>query len=661
MSSRFGETPLEETGSRHARAGSAGDVFVQALKHMMQPSQPLVTPRLVPPGCLYLVEIEPGSVPRVLWQKGTCGEDLTYQASDRADALAWRDIVVEEDRRRVDAHWKTLVHGSISSCVFRIRAPDGSTRWLWNDGWPSHDAETGSLHVYGVARDISNIVRATQEIRAQEAACNEVFATIDEGVWQFGRDDLGRYRVIDLNPGAERMERLRRKTAIGKPIQEVFPERVAELEAAFRKVTETGEPEYLPASYWEGERTSGWRDGKVYKLPSERILLVYRDITKRVEAEQEQLELEERLARACQGQSLGKLAGAVAHDFNNKLTPILGYTQLLEEELGPTHALYPDLLEIEDAAVQAKELARHLLDFSRRQLLDIRPLNLSQTVLGWKKMISRLLREDVHLEVQAAPPVWVRADGTRIRQLLLDMAVTASHALTRGGTLELAVIPPGREPAGDEDIVCLRARLSGEALDHSVLALDDEPADPASRGAPPLLNLNAMQEIVRQHDADLVKTTPSQTEVVFEVRLRAEPPPFDGPEPDILGPSARGSATLLLIEDAPAVRDMAKKILETAGYVVLAAADATSAIEIAEAYDGTIHLLLADVVLPQGDGKSLADRLVALRPGLKTLYMSGHPRDLLTQLGVTQDPKQFLPKPFSARGLLKAVRRALED
>ncbi len=568
-------------------------------------------------------------------------------------------MVLEADRAKVDAHWEALAQGTVSSCVFRVRALDGSTRWLWNDGWPSGDAEAGVRRVHGVVRDVTGILRTVKEIRTQKAACDEVFSTIDEGVWQFCRDDQGRYRVKDLNPGAERMERIRREQAVGQRLETVFPERVAELEAAFRKVAETGEPQYLAASYWEGERTSGWRDGKVYRLPSEGILLVYRDITERVKSEQAHLELEERLARACQGQSLGKLAGAVAHDFNNKLTPILGYTQLIEEALGEAHPLYQDLREIEESAFQAKELARHLLDFSRRQLLELRPLNLTQTVMGWKKMITRLLREDVHLVVREAAPVWVRADGTRIRQLLLDLAVTASHALPRGGTLELSILPPG-EAAGNEDVVCLRARLTGEVLDHTLLALDGEPTSSPTAGPLPLLNLTAMQEIVRQHGARLVKSWSSPTEVVLDVRLRPERPPYSGPEPNILGPEVRGTATLLLIEDAAPVREMAKRILEAAGYKVLDAPDAVAALQIARTYDGPIHLLLADVVLPHGDGKSLADQLVALRPDLKILYMSGHPRDLLEQLGVTEDSRPFLSKPFSARGLLKAVRRALE-
>ncbi len=620
-------------------------------------------------GCLYLVELDPTRGPRIVWQKGTCGRDIAWGTSHHNGTSEWRDVVLEEDRPRIDAHWEALLRGEISSCAFRVRTPDGSVHWLRNDGWPQRESPDQTVvRVYGVARDITLARRALEEARASAAGCQELFATIDEGVWRFRHDREGNYHVVDLNPAAERMEKVTREQAIGRTLESALPDRAEELAKVFREVETTQVPHYLPASYYTNSRVSGWRDGKVYHLPSRQIMLVYRDITERVMAEQELSELEERLAIACQGQSLGKLAGAVAHDFNNKLAPILGYTQLLQEELGRSHPLYDDLVEVEAAAVQAKDLARQLLDFSRRQLLDLRRMDLSRTVREWKKMITRLLREDVELVVDAGPPAWIRADATRIRQLLLDFAVTANHALARGGTLCLA-IDVVRQDTGQErghgqcDVVRLRARFAGSEIHHEHLAL--EPFRTGRPGGPamlPVLNLGAIQEIIRQHEGQMFKSFSSATEVVFEIRLVAEKPAPATSQPDILGPGVRRCETILLIEDATPVRDMAKRILEMAGYVVVDAPDAETAIEIAEEYEGSpIHLLLADVVLPLGDGKSLGDRLQALRPGLKILYTSGHPREMLDRLGIVEHEVNFLPKPFSAKGLLRAVRRALEE
>jgi len=615
-------------------------------------------------GCLYLLGLDDSGPPRIVWSHGTCGEDLGFTASDFIDVIGWREVVHQEDREMVDVHWNMLLRGDVSSCTFRILTDDGRVHWLRNDGWPQRGLAGRVVRIYGLARDVSEDQLAIEEARAKEAGCRELFSTIDEGVWRFGVGDDGRYRVVDLNPAALRMERVTRDQVVGRLLEEVFPDRAGELERTFREVQASGGPRYLPASFYADQRVSGWREGKVYRLPSDQIMLVYRDITDRVAAEQELSELEERLAIACQGQSLGKLAGAVAHDFNNKLAPILGYAQLVAEELGERHPLWADLKEIETAAEQARDLARQLLDFSRRQLLDFQVLELGGVLKEWTRMISRLLREDVKLVVRAGVTCWIRADLTRIRQLLLDFAVTANHALTRGGELVFEV----RAEADRKDsstaggrTAMLEITLSGPTIDHGQLVLDEgRDTGPTLPMAMSVLSLGAIQEIVRQHEGRIFKAFISDTRVVFEVCLPAEVPVPRARQPDILGPPARNCETILLAEDATQVRKMAKKILEMQGYTVLDAPDAESALRIAAEYEETpIHLLLTDVVLPMTDGKTLGNRLQALWPELKVLYTSGHPRELLNRLGVSEDQVNFLAKPFSAKGLLRAVRRAL--
>jgi len=386
----------------------------------------------------------------------------------------------------------------------------------------------------------------------------------------------------------------------------------------------------------------------------------------------ERRQLEEQLQHSQRMEAVGRLAGGIAHDFNNVLTAVLGSIELLLLDAPPDRPHREELDIIRDAATRAKDLIRQLLAFSARQVLQPMVVDLNHLVKDIAKMLRRLIGEDVALETTLAPGLGaVRVDTGQIEQVLVNLAVNARDAMPQGGRLAIATgnieldgtraspaatVPPGR-------YVLLQVSDTGAGMDALVQAHVFEPfftTKPRGKGTG--LGLATVYGIVRQSGGHITLDSALGQGATFRIYLPRVEAPLDaarGSSP-VVAPAA-GNETILVAEDERLVRVLAQKVLERAGYRVVVAVGGADALALAERHDGPIHLLLTDVVMPEMNGRDLARRLAALRPGVRVLYMSGYADEAVAQHGVLDPGTAFLQKPFTPEGLAKKVRSVLDE
>jgi two-component system cell cycle sensor histidine kinase/response regulator CckA len=365
--------------------------------------------------------------------------------------------------------------------------------------------------------------------------------------------------------------------------------------------------------------------------------------------------------------AIGQLAGGVAHDFNNVLSVILTYGELLIRQLREGDPIRADVEEIVAAGERAKALTRQLLAFSRRQVLQPRVIDLGDVVVTLVPMLRRLLGEDVALDVRRSQePCRARVDPTQIEQVILNLAVNARDAMPEGGRLTIEVASaevdegPGAVELAAGTYVTLTVSDTGIGMDDATRVRMFEPfftTKPLGKGTG--LGLATVFGIVQQSGgAVTVRSAPGKgTTLTVHVPRTDALPSISQPLPVM---RLRGDETILLTEDDDQLRRLARVALQQHGYQVLEAANGGEALLLCEQHDGAIALLLTDVVLPRMSGRHLAERLQPLRPAMKVLYMTGYTDDAIVRHGVDRGDVPLLQKPFTADELLGRVRRVLD-
>jgi two-component system, cell cycle sensor histidine kinase and response regulator CckA len=382
---------------------------------------------------------------------------------------------------------------------------------------------------------------------------------------------------------------------------------------------------------------------------------------------QERKSLEEQMQQSQRLESLGLLAGGVAHDFNNLLAVILNYARFAEPEIHDAE-VREDVRQIRLAATRAAELTKQLLAFSRREVIHPRVIEPNKLVADLEKLLRRTLGEDIELTTGFAaglPPV--KADPTKLEQVLLNLAVNARDAMPNGGTLRVETSAVDLEGAAAEAeglapglYVVLAVTDSGCGMSPEVAAHVFEPFfTTKERGKGTGLGLATVYGIVKQAGGGIALQSERGVGTAFRVFL-----PASAEEADSDGTSvapAGGRETILVAEDEPAVRELTRRILQTAGYSVLTAGSGDEALAVAAANGGPIQLLLTDLVMPGMSGKQLAQRFRTERPDCRVLYMSGYFDDVVAEKGVFRAEVAFLAKPFSREDLLGRIRAVLAD
>lgn len=380
--------------------------------------------------------------------------------------------------------------------------------------------------------------------------------------------------------------------------------------------------------------------------------------------------IREQLNQAMKMEAIGRLAGGVAHDFNNLLTVILGYGELVLGELPPGHPHMQPITHMTTAAVHAASLTQQLLAFSRQQMISPEVTSLNDVVDQACKLLSRILREDIDLQVVLAPSLGrVLVDPSQVLQVVMNLAVNARDSMAQGGNLKLETA----DVVLDEDYVATQAELTPGA--YVTLAVSDngtgmseatrsrifEPfftTKPKGQGTG--FGLATVYGVVKQNRGHVSVESELGVGTTFRVYLpRVEDPcelPRDDPSDSDLG----GGEVVLVVEDEDGVRDLVMEILRNQGYTVLSAASGEEALEVARAHGRAIDLLLSDVVMTGMNGHDLARQIKAVRPETRVLYMSGYARSGIAQDSVLQDPASFVAKPFSVRELSQRVRAFLD-
>jgi two-component system, cell cycle sensor histidine kinase and response regulator CckA len=451
-----------------------------------------------------------------------------------------------------------------------------------------------------------------------------------------------------------------------------------EAPAALAVLQESGqEVPFIVVSGSVGEDTAvaAMRAGATDYIMKDRLQRLAPAVARAVEnaaVRRERRRLEQQLLVSQKLEAIGRLAGGVAHDFNNVLTAVLGSVELLLLDTPPGAPQREELDIIRDAAIRARDLIRQLLAFSARQVLRPVVLDLNRLVQGTSKMLRRLIGEDVELTTSLDPGLGhVRADPGQVEQALVNLVVNARDAMPDGGRLTIATesveladrsgsaapqLAPGR-------YVVLRVTDTGVGMDPETLARAFDPfftTKPRGKGTG--LGLATVYGIVRQSGGDVTIESAPGKGTTFRIYVPLVTDPLDpvGAAVPVAAPVAGGGETVLVAEDEPLVRTLARKVLEQAGYRVLLARSGAEALLLAERHDAPIQLLLSDVVMPEMSGRELMRRLTRVRPDLRVLYMSGYSDEAIARHGMLDPGTAFLQKPFTPGALALKVREVLD-
>jgi hypothetical protein len=396
------------------------------------------------------------------------------------------------------------------------------------------------------------------------------------------------------------------------------------------------------------------------------------DVTERKRAQEALHRSEEQLRQSQKMEAVGKLAGGVAHDFNNLLTAITGHSEMCLRRLTPDNSLHRHIKEIKKAGDRAAALTRQLLAFSRKQILQPEVVDLNHIVVELNKMLQRLIGEDIDLLMGLAADLRkVKADPNQIEQVIMNLVVNARDAMFKGGklTIETSNVYLDKDsadlhvtiPAGN--YVMLAVSDSGCGMDAKTKAHIFEPFFTTKEvGKGTGLGLATVYGIVKQSEGSVGVYSEVGVGTTLKIYLPAveEPVAEVSAEPENLE-TFKGTETVLVVEDEDVVRAMATEVLRENGYHVLEAEHATEALTVSNEYDGEIHLMLTDVVMPLMSGRDLAKRLRPLRPDMKVLYMSGYTDDAIVHHGVLEKGTAFIGKPFSIDALSRKLREVLDN
>jgi PAS domain S-box-containing protein len=574
-----------------------------------------------------------------------------------------------DDRGRLAAAVASLRPGDAELAMeWRVVRPDGEVRWVATTRTDLVADPAVNANVVNL-RDITDRRRASEALRASEAR----FARLAEsGIIGVLTADL-HGRVFEVNAAYANMVGYTRDELLSGAIRwiDLIPPDLAEAtQKSVAELLERGaaRPFESAVIHKTGRRVPVLAGVAALDYPMSIAFSI--DLTEWKQAEEALHKTELHLRQAQKMEAVGRLAGGIAHDFNNILAVILSYTEMILADQPDDSAIRGDLEEVVYAGRRAADLTRQLLMFSRRQVIEPRVLDLGELLGGMDKMLRRLVGEDVELATIRGPALGaVRADPSSIEQVIMNLVVNARDAMPTGGklTLETANVLLDEDyvrthnagPAGPH--VMLAVTDTGVGMDAAVQARIFEPfftTKPVDKGTG--LGLSTVFGIVQQINGSIAVYSEVGLGTTFKIYvpcIASEGITLQTGRVAIIG----GSETVLLVEDEAQVRAVARGILRRHGYHVLEARDPRDAIQTCERYDGEIHLLLTDVVMPAMSGAELARQLAQQRPTMRVLCMSGYTDDSIVRHGILREEVAFLQKPFTPESLARKVREVLDS
>jgi two-component system, cell cycle sensor histidine kinase and response regulator CckA len=541
------------------------------------------------------------------------------------------------------------------------RHKDGSTRWLETMATGIRDDKGLLIGFHGVSRDITERKRAETErerlITAIEQGDDVVIITDIDGLIQYA------------NPAFETVTGYTRKEVYGQNPRILKSGK--QDESFYRDMwgTLTG------GSTFHGRMINKRKDGSLYTEDATispvrdaagnivNYVAVKRDVTAHIQ-------LENQLRQAQKMESIGRLAGGVAHDYNNMLSVILGYTEMAMDQVDPNNPLYADLKEVFNAGKRSRDITGHLLAFARKQIISPVVMDLNEAVDGMLKMLRRLIGEDIDFAWEPAIRLWpVHMDPSQLDQILANLCVNARDAIDGTGkiTIETDNVIIDRDHCArypyfiTGDYVLLAVSDNGCGMDKETQANLFEPFFTTKEtGKGTGLGLATVYGIVKQNNGFITVDSEMGKGTTFKIYLPRHAGEIEETFLESAAELLLGMGEIvLLVEDEPKIIKMGKMMLEKLGYQVLTAETPCRAIDLAAEHAGKIDLLMTDVVMPGMNGRDLAEKLQVLYPDLKRLFMSGYTADVIAHHGVLNEGVHFIQKPFSMKDLAARVREAL--
>jgi two-component system cell cycle sensor histidine kinase/response regulator CckA len=578
---------------------------------------------------------------------------------------AFMELVHPDDREAIARKVSQIDAADEFGVEFRRVWPDGSLHWLESKGYVVRGDTGRAIRAVGVTSDITERKRSEGEL----AIYRDLVRHLSLGVYVYSLEDAGdptSLRLVTTNPAASHFTHVPMQTIIGKTIGEAFPELLpTDLPARYADVIRTGESiDVGDLPYTDDRIAPSIFRVKACPVSDTSMAVLFEDVT-------EQRRLEAALDHTHKMEAIGLLAGGVAHDFNNLLTVIIGYSDGLIQELPDGDVLRPDALEIKAAAERAAGLTSQLLAFGRKQILQPRVVSLNALVAEADTLLRRVLGEHIQMSLVLDPKLRsVVADPGQMGQVIVNLAVNARDAMSDGGrlTIETANVNLPAAARGVAHVpsgqyVALSISDTGIGMDAATQARVFEPFFTTKANQGTGLGLATVYGIVKQSGGYIWLYSEVGQGTSFRIYLPAIEAPTPALDIVALKPAAvsRGNETVLLVEDEPALRQLAARVLMGCGYTVLHAGHPHDALALMAQHTGRIQLLLTDIVMPEMGGRALATRVQAAHPETHVLYMSGYSGGAFVHDGVLETGTSFLQKPFTPTTLAQKVREVLDS
>ncbi|MFW6284586.1 MAG: PAS domain S-box protein, partial [Desulfosalsimonas sp.] len=609
---------------------------------------------------------------------------LGYEPYELPETYAtFRRLLHPDDREKAESiFFRHLSSGAPFELEVRMKTKQGDFKWILDRGKTVEKDEKGNARrMLGTHSDISRRKQAEQQLRESEEKYRRIAENTTDVVWTADMDftptfvSSSVYKLLGESP-EQHMCRTMEEKHPPDHLDKIYRILAEELEKEKDPASDKNRSRLIEVQHyradgslvWVSINISGIRDhnGNLVGLQG-----VTRDITEQKKTEQQQEKLRAQLNQAQKMESVGRLAGGVAHDFNNMLSIINGYAELSIDMLEPGSPLYDNIREIYNAGRRSADIVRQLLAFARKQTVSPVQMDLNDTVAGLLKMLQRLIGENIDLSWHPGSNLWpVKIDPAQVDQIMANLAVNARDAISDVGKMTIEtknvvidsdycrVSPyfvPGR-------YVMLAVSDNGCGMEKQVQDNLFEPfftTKETGRGTG--LGLSTIYGIVKQNNGFInVYSEPGEGSA-FKIYLPCHASEQGHPEPpkQSADPIRGGSETILIVEDEAAILHLARGMLEKLGYSVLTAQNPGDALQAAESHDNSIDLLITDVIMPEMNGRDLAEKLTTVNSGLRVLFMSGYTADLIARHGVLDKGVQFIEKPFSHQDLAKKVRQAL--